>query len=204
MLINPISAVFRPDCDSSKRWIFNWIHWLIGNTGHICAITAIFLAYQMTTIRLQPAYLWSIAFYLFFHLTVHSLLELYFCNCRHNKGSCLFEWFDSPTLIRCFFVPESSDITKHGPEPSPHTSQRIDSLADTSFLRYFFALYSAVIFAFVITIIGIILFNWETKTVTQPALLWTRLVHSPFGFTGKQPNTPQTYPHVMAHTHTHQ
>lgn len=85
-VLNPIFALFRPDCESSKRWIFNWIHWLIGNSGHICAITAIFLAYQLTTIRLQPAYLWSIAFYLFFHITVHSLLELYFCNCRHTKG----------------------------------------------------------------------------------------------------------------------
>lgn len=86
ILVNPIGAVFRPECESSKRWIFNWIHWAVGSVGHVCSIVAIFLAYQLTTIRLPAAYLWSIAFYLFFHLTVHSLLQLYFCNCRHTKG----------------------------------------------------------------------------------------------------------------------
>ena len=88
-VVNPIGAVFRPECDAENRWVFNWIHWLVGNIGHISAIAAIFLAFQLTTIRLSPAYLWSIAFYLFFHLTSHSLLQLYFCNCRHTKGKLM-------------------------------------------------------------------------------------------------------------------
>ena len=90
-VVNPIVAVFRPECDANNRWIFNWCHWLTGNVGHICAIGAIFMAFQLTAIRLPDVYLWSIAFYLFFHLTVHSLLQLYFCNCRHTKGMITFE-----------------------------------------------------------------------------------------------------------------
>lgn len=31
----PIFAAFRPHPDSSKRPIFNWIHWLVGNAAHI-------------------------------------------------------------------------------------------------------------------------------------------------------------------------
>ena len=85
-VLNPIGAVFRPECESSKRWIFNWIHWLIGNIGYVCAIGALFMAFQLNSIHLSTPYLWSIAFYLFFNLTVHSLLQLYFCNCHHTKG----------------------------------------------------------------------------------------------------------------------
>ncbi|KAF7493287.1 Putative ferric-chelate reductase 1 -like protein [Sarcoptes scabiei] len=140
MIINPIGAVFRPDCESSKRWIFNWIHWLIGNLGYLSAVGALFLAFQLTTIRLQPPYLWSIAFYLFFNLTVHSLLQLYFCNCHHNK--------------------DTGDISDGSiPGSSTNTNQRIDSLADTAFLRYFFMLYSAVIWIFVIVIISFTFIN---------------------------------------------
>ena len=87
--INPIGAIFRPDCESDNRWIFNWIHWLIGHTGHICAIAAIFMAFELTTLRLSNAFLWSIAFCLFFHLTSHALLTLYFCNCQRTKGKIL-------------------------------------------------------------------------------------------------------------------
>ncbi|KAI2807574.1 DOMON domain-containing protein frrs1L [Blomia tropicalis] len=138
-ILNPIGAIFRPDCDAENRWVFNWIHWLMGNVGHICAIAAIFLAFELTTIRLPVAFLWSIAFYLFFHLTVHSLLTLYYCNCQHTK--------------------ESGDINGNGSIQSNDTSQHIDSLADTSFIRYFFILYSSVISVFVLTIIGIIVLH---------------------------------------------
>ncbi|XP_075679707.1 putative ferric-chelate reductase 1 homolog isoform X2 [Dermatophagoides pteronyssinus] len=138
-VLNPIGAVFRPECESSKRWIFNWIHWLIGNIGYVCAIGALFMAFQLNSIHLSTPYLWSIAFYLFFNLTVHSLLQLYFCNCHHTK--------------------ESSDISDGSLPSTSNTNQRIDSLADTSFLRYFFILYISVILIFVITIISIILIN---------------------------------------------
>lgn len=35
--LQPIGALFRPAPTSSKRPIFNWLHWLGGNVAHICA-----------------------------------------------------------------------------------------------------------------------------------------------------------------------
>lgn len=35
--LQPIGALFRPAPTSSKRPIFNWLHWLGGNAAHICA-----------------------------------------------------------------------------------------------------------------------------------------------------------------------
>lgn len=35
--LQPIGAYFRPHPGTSKRPIFNWVHWLGGNTAHIIA-----------------------------------------------------------------------------------------------------------------------------------------------------------------------
>lgn len=35
--LQPIGALFRPHPDSSRRPIFNWLHWLMGNTAHVLA-----------------------------------------------------------------------------------------------------------------------------------------------------------------------
>lgn len=35
--IQPIAAALRPHPGSSKRPLFNWLHWLVGNVAHICA-----------------------------------------------------------------------------------------------------------------------------------------------------------------------
>lgn len=35
--IQPFMAYFRPHPGTSKRFIFNWAHWLVGNSAHILA-----------------------------------------------------------------------------------------------------------------------------------------------------------------------
>lgn len=35
--LQPIGAYFRPHPGTSKRPIFNWLHWLGGNVAHILA-----------------------------------------------------------------------------------------------------------------------------------------------------------------------
>lgn len=35
--IQPIMAYFRPHPGTPKRFIFNWAHWLVGNSAHILA-----------------------------------------------------------------------------------------------------------------------------------------------------------------------
>ena len=37
VFIQPIMAQFRPHPGTPKRFIFNWAHWLVGNTAHILA-----------------------------------------------------------------------------------------------------------------------------------------------------------------------
>lgn len=38
----PFGALFRPSPTSSKRPIFNWLHWLAGNAAHILASKCIY------------------------------------------------------------------------------------------------------------------------------------------------------------------
>ncbi|CAG2174719.1 unnamed protein product, partial [Oppiella nova] len=67
-VVNPIGAAMRPKPLSSKRWIFNWFHFnwfhfVLGNAGHICAITALFLAYNLSVNQLSQIYLWILIMY---------------------------------------------------------------------------------------------------------------------------------------------
>ena len=34
--IQPFMAFMRPHPGASKRALFNWLHWLVGNAAHIC------------------------------------------------------------------------------------------------------------------------------------------------------------------------
>ena len=40
--IQPIMAYFRPHPGTPKRFIFNWAHWLVGNSAHILASELLF------------------------------------------------------------------------------------------------------------------------------------------------------------------
>ena len=42
--IQPFMAYFRPHPGTPKRFIFNWAHWLVGNSSHILGSTFIFLS----------------------------------------------------------------------------------------------------------------------------------------------------------------
>ena len=41
--IQPFMAYFRPHPGTPKRFIFNWAHWLVGNSSHILGSTFHFL-----------------------------------------------------------------------------------------------------------------------------------------------------------------
>ena len=41
--IQPFMAYFRPHPGTPKRFIFNWAHWLVGNSAHILASMFFFL-----------------------------------------------------------------------------------------------------------------------------------------------------------------
>lgn len=77
--VQPIGAALRPHPGSSKRPLFNWLHWLIGNAAHICAIVTIFFAVQLSKAELPEFVDWILVAYVAFYVAVHLLLSCSGC-----------------------------------------------------------------------------------------------------------------------------
>ncbi|KAH9492761.1 hypothetical protein Btru_026258 [Bulinus truncatus] len=45
--VQVLCGLFRPSLDHKKRWIFNWVHRLLGYTTHTLAAVTIFLAFKI-------------------------------------------------------------------------------------------------------------------------------------------------------------
>merc|ERR1719400_2650033 len=75
-ILNPIMAVFRPHPGAPGRTLFNWAHWAVGNTAHICAVVAIFLAGTLAKANLASNswWTWTMLGYVIFHFLVHTFL----------------------------------------------------------------------------------------------------------------------------------
>ncbi|KAJ8673430.1 hypothetical protein QAD02_004692, partial [Eretmocerus hayati] len=81
--IQPFMAAMRPHPGSSKRALFNWIHWLVGNAAHICAIVAIFFAVRLSKAKLPEWVDWIIVAYVAFHVLTHVFLT--FAGCASDR-----------------------------------------------------------------------------------------------------------------------
>ena len=77
-VIQPIMAMFRPHPGTSNRPLFNWAHWLVGNSAHIFAIVALFLAGSLAKTNLAGTVWWSwlLLAYIIFHVMVHLVMSL--------------------------------------------------------------------------------------------------------------------------------
>ncbi|KAG5873690.1 hypothetical protein JTB14_016858 [Gonioctena quinquepunctata] len=75
----PIGAYFRPHPGTSKRAIFNWAHWLIGNTAHIIAIVTLFFAVKLTKAELPDLVDYILVAYVVVHVIAHLLLSVLNC-----------------------------------------------------------------------------------------------------------------------------
>ena len=77
-IIQPIMAAFRPHPGTSNRTMFNWAHWLVGNSSHIFAIVALFLAGSLAKTNLSSTTWWSwiLMAYIIFHFLAHVILSL--------------------------------------------------------------------------------------------------------------------------------
>ena len=84
--IQPVMAYFRPHPGTAKRFIFNWAHWLVGNTAHILAIVCIFLAAGLDAASIPYWVNWLLVTYVMFHAFTHLILSLAQC-CYHADGS---------------------------------------------------------------------------------------------------------------------
>uniref|UniRef100_A0A8D8VZI0 Ferric-chelate reductase 1 homolog n=1 Tax=Cacopsylla melanoneura TaxID=428564 RepID=A0A8D8VZI0_9HEMI len=77
--IQPIAAALRPHPGSSKRPLFNWLHWLVGNVAHICAIVTIFLAVQLSKAELPEFVDWILVAFVAFYVAIHLILSCSGC-----------------------------------------------------------------------------------------------------------------------------
>ncbi|XP_075215602.1 putative ferric-chelate reductase 1 homolog [Lycorma delicatula] len=77
--IQPFMAAFRPHPGGRRRPLFNWLHWLVGNTAHIFAIVAIFLAVQLKKAELPDWMDWILVAFVAFYVLVHLILSLFGC-----------------------------------------------------------------------------------------------------------------------------
>ncbi|CAH0382734.1 unnamed protein product [Bemisia tabaci] len=83
--IQPIGAYLRPHPESSKRWVFNWLHWLIGNGAHIVGIVTIFLAVEIGKAELPPWTDWILVAYVAYYVLVHLILSVSGCMSEQQK-----------------------------------------------------------------------------------------------------------------------
>ncbi|XP_034826030.1 putative ferric-chelate reductase 1 homolog isoform X1 [Maniola hyperantus] len=77
--IQPIGAFFRPHPGTKNRPIFNWLHWLVGNSAHILGIATIFLAVYLQKAELPPWTVFVLTAYVIFHVLTHVVLSLTVC-----------------------------------------------------------------------------------------------------------------------------
>lgn len=83
----PIGAYFRPHPGTSKRSIFNWGHWLVGNAAHIIAIVTLFFAVRLTKAQLPDEVDYILVAYVVVHVVTHLLLSVMYCMSEKSGDS---------------------------------------------------------------------------------------------------------------------
>lgn len=76
VVLQPISAIFRPSPTSESRPIFNSIHFFLGNVTHVLAIIAIFYAVPLASAVLPEWMSFVILAFVVFYLFMHVLLNV--------------------------------------------------------------------------------------------------------------------------------
>lgn len=100
MSLQVISALFRCHPTSSKRGIFNWIHFLGGNIAHICALAALFTSLSVTS--LPPTFSFVLITFIIVHVLIHLILQ---CKNYSSNGE------DNPKIYpESMFVSESRNV----------------------------------------------------------------------------------------------
>lgn len=84
--IQPFMAAFRPHPNTRNRPLFNWAHWLVGNSAHILAIVTIFFAVQLNKAELPDWMDWVLVGYVAFYAAVHLILSFSGCLSDNHTG----------------------------------------------------------------------------------------------------------------------
>jgi len=84
----PIMAYFRPHPDTSRRWVFDWLHWFVGNSAFLMAICTLFLAVDLGAAKLSGKNI-EVALLIFVvvHVIVHLILTFQHCKVTYKRNS---------------------------------------------------------------------------------------------------------------------
>lgn len=83
-LIQPMMAALRPHPGASLRWLFNWAHWLVGNTAFLFGMAAIYLAVELEGARLPKETTHVLLAFVVVHVLTHLVLTFQRCHTDHH------------------------------------------------------------------------------------------------------------------------
>jgi len=84
--LQPVMAYFRPHPETSKRWIFDWLHWFVGNSAYLLGVCTIFLAIELPSAQLKDKNVEIILIvYIAMHVIVHLLLTFQHCKAGNRN-----------------------------------------------------------------------------------------------------------------------
>ncbi|CAG7837806.1 unnamed protein product [Allacma fusca] len=76
-LLQVCLALVRPHPGNSKRPLFNWAHWSVGNSAHIIGLACIYLANNLQKTNLQQTRYWGvITGFIAYHIVLHIALTI--------------------------------------------------------------------------------------------------------------------------------
>jgi len=138
-VLNPVMALFRPHPGTPRRNIFNWAHWLVGNSAHVLAIVSIYLASWVapTLVRESSSATWSwmILAYVVFHVLVHLALSILWANAE-TKGNK-----EQDHVMRDLGMPGTKDPNSNG------------DASFSAYRRILLIIYSVTVFIVVVVLI---------------------------------------------------
>ncbi|KAJ0171929.1 hypothetical protein K1T71_012692 [Dendrolimus kikuchii] len=140
--IQPIGAYFRPHPGTKNRSIFNWLHWLVGNSAHILGIVTIFFAVELKKAELPSFSTYILAAFVVFHVVMHLVLSL---------AACVSDGRISNGRVNTFPLKDMLGQTRQ--------ATQIDRSSDapfSGFRRILLGVYSPIIVLFVIVMICLV------------------------------------------------
>jgi len=85
-LAQPIMAYFRPHPGTSKRWVFDWLHWFVGNSAFLLGLSTLFLAVDLPAAKLEGRNVEiALLIYVILHVIAHLLLTIQHCKAKRNN-----------------------------------------------------------------------------------------------------------------------
>lgn len=99
--LQPFLALIRCSPNHQYRPIFNWLHWLIGNSAQILGIVCIFYAVDLGKAELpRPETDWLIVGFVGFHFLTHLLLSCITCASDSQAGKSINSGYPAPAGMR--------------------------------------------------------------------------------------------------------